>query len=167
MFEWLRNLLFGKKREKEGRCEMGDVRTDMAQQTVQTAPVTMYAKAEKDGDGVKWSLGESNPPAPGKAIIRVPLGESRRIMIHLVATQGLDIKFDTSDPIWAHEGKTCPPPQGISTGGQLELVNCTDRLLTLSDTAERDSTIMYQMNFIGAEPFDPEIRNGSGGLADR
>ena len=134
--------------------------SENVQPQMRMAPTTLFAKATPVGSGLSWSLGAQNPPQSGKAIVDVPKGDpGREIVIHLVPTHGLDIQFDTSDPLWATETGQCPPPRGIDTD-QLEVVSCTDRKLTLFDSNSRKCVITYQMNFVGAAPFDPEIRNG-------
>lgn len=138
---------------------MSDVR-QQTQPGVSTdgPPITLFAKATPSNGGVEWALGDQNPPS-GKYRVDLPKGApGRKIVIHLVATEGLDIKFNTKDPVWAGE-TGCPPPEG-GESDQLEFVECGDRKLTLFNPNSRECTIYYQMNFIGAEPFDPEIRNG-------
>lgn len=145
---------------------MGDTRNDTHQHGQQVAPTTLYAKASTNGDGkVDWALGSANPPAPGKeAVVIAKDSPGRDIIIHLVPTQGLDIEFDTSDPVFAYEGTSCPPPNPKIDTDQLSVKNCSKFKLTMHDPNTRPCTIMYQMNFIGADPFDPEIRNGGGGF---
>ncbi len=124
--------------------------------------VRLHAKARKAGENVDWSLDFKNPPANGSKA-QVTLDKASGgcdIIIRLIPTQGLDIGFQTSDPIWVSEGSQCPPPPGIGTD-QITIVDCTDnelRIHDLNDGPARDLT--YQLNFIGANALDPMIRNG-------
>lgn len=161
MLDWLRRIiarLFGKGGER--RNDMSEIRERCAPEQDRTIdpPITLYAKATRSNGGVEWALGTENPPS-GKCELDFPKdAPGRQIVIHLVATQGLNIDFDTKDPVWVGE-TGCPPPKN-GKSDQLQFVGCDARKLTLYDPNSRECTLYYQMNFTGAEPFDPEIRNG-------
>ena len=123
--------------------------------------VHLHAKAREAGCGIEWSLDFKNPPDNGsKAVVDLPKGSGGHdIVIRLIATQGLDIAFDTSDPIWVSEGNACPPPAGINSD-QITLGPCSDTQLRIHDSNSRECVLTYQLNFVGADPLDPMIRNG-------
>ena len=147
MFRWLKRLwnrLFGRK-------------------NVSGPPIQMFVKARRVGNGIDWDLGGNNNPPPGRQRIDVPKGSGERdIVIHLVATQGIDVAFDTNDPVWIEKGTTCPPKSGNNCPDQIDRIRCDRNTLTMHDTNSEECTLIYQMNFVGADaaPCDPEIRNG-------
>lgn len=125
--------------------------------------VRLFAKASRDGKGTEWKLGFRNPPEQSKAPIDLPAKSgAHEIVFHLLATEGLDIRFDPNDPIWVEEGTNCPPSPGIHTD-QIKVDSCTHNLLRILDRNDGPArTLTYQLNFVGADaqPLDPEIRNG-------
>lgn len=130
-------------------------------------PINLFAKASKSPNGVEWLLDLRNPPVQSKARVDLaPHSGEHEIVVHLLATQGLEIGFDTTDPIWVCEGQQCPPPRGINTQ-QISVLSCTGNKLTLRDKNEGDAcTLTYQLNFTGACALDPEIRNGGGNIVE-
>ncbi len=126
------------------------------------ADVRLHAKARKAGSKIEWSLGFKNPPAKGsKAEVKLEKASGGHdIVIRLIPTQGLDISFQTSDPIWVSEDSECPPPPGICTD-QITIVDCIDNQLRIHDRNDGSPrSLTYQLNFIGADGLDPMIRNG-------
>ena len=121
-------------------------------------PINMFLKADTQNGQFDWDLGQNNPPPHGKAPVQVPRGKSHDIVIHLVGSPG--IAFDTNDPVWVQKGGNCPPAPGNSCKDQIDDVQCTPNKLTMHDTNLDRVNLIYQMNFIGAPPCDPEIRNG-------
>lgn len=135
----------------------------MGRKNVDGPPINCFLKAKRTGTGIDWDLGPRNPPDPGKRPVEVPRGSApRNIVIHLVATQGIDVEFDTGDPVWMEKGTNCPPQRGNNCPDQIDRIRCDRNTLTMHDTNGEACTISYQMNFIGADasPCDPEIRNG-------
>ena len=139
---------------------MTDVR-NQANVLTDGPPINMFLKARRENGQVEWDLGGQNPPARGKAPVDVPKGSGARdIVIHLVPTAGIDATFDTSDPVWLQEGGNCPPRRGNNCPDQIDRITCDRNTLTMHDTNSRACTIIYQMNFNGAGPCDPDIKNG-------
>jgi hypothetical protein len=62
--------------------------------------------------------------------------------------------------VWLGKTTKCPPPSGNNCPDQIDRIDCESRKLTMHDTNSEECTITYQMNFVGADPCDPEIRNG-------
>jgi hypothetical protein len=126
------------------------------------AGVRLHAKARKAGTKVEWSLDFKNPPAKGsKAEVKLEKASGGHdIVIRLIPTQGLDIRFKTSDPIWVSEKSQCPPPPGVCTD-QITIVDCDDNELRIHDCNNGlPRNLTYQLNFVGADGLDPMIRNG-------
>lgn len=123
--------------------------------------VNLFAMATRSGKTVDWKLGFQNPPEQSKARVDLPAKSGpHEIIVHLVATQGLDIDFDTTDPIWVTESGQCPPPNGVNSD-QIIVASCTRNLLRFVDKNDGPArTLTYQLNFTGAPALDPEIRNG-------
>jgi hypothetical protein len=129
-------------------------------------PINMFLKARRVNGQVEWDLGQSNPPSNGKARIDVPKGsDPREIVIHLVPTPGINASFDQNNPVWIQEGGSCPPQYGNNCPDQIDRIGCDSNTLTLHDTNTRECSIIYQMNFNGAPPCDPEIKNGGSNVA--
>lgn len=124
-------------------------------------PVQLHAKPYKVNGTIEWGLGFGKDPAPGsRQEVDLPnrSGE-HRIVVHLVCGP-TGVKFDIKDPIWVCDTGTCPPPEG-SKSAQIAVCDCTDFKLTLIDKNKGDPCVLtYQLNFIGAKPLDPMIRNG-------
>ena len=123
--------------------------------------INLYARPAQRNGGLDWDLGFHNPPDNGKAKVRLPANSGEhKIHIHLVPSGGLDIGFNTEDPIWVTEGTTCPPPR-CSTSEQIAVTRCTAKLLEIHDKNDGPArTLTYQLNFVGADPLDPQIENG-------
>lgn len=140
---------------------MTDVRQDQGSAQQQSGgDIRFFVKPSSDGG---WDLGPTNPPAKGKAPIVLGHGDpGADIVIRLVGAGG-NVKFNTADPVWIEENGSCPPKQGNNCPDQIDRVECDGNELRLHDTNTRACTMTYQMNFIGASPCDPEIRNGGGG----
>ncbi len=122
--------------------------------------IVLHAKPHKEDGKVEWSLDfKADPPRGSKAEIRLkPCSGSHEIVIHLVKAPG--IRFDTRKPIWVIKDGPCPPPAD-STSSQIRVVSCEDKKLVIRDSNDGPACdLAYQLNFIGAPPFDPMIRNG-------
>lgn len=119
--------------------------------------IDVYLQSGSSG----WALGTSNPPAAGIEDIVIPKGtQSAQIVFHLLSNGG--IGFDTSDPIWVKMGNACPKNSGIAQ--QIELVSCNATTLTVADDNRGNAcNLGYQLNFTGADPLDPIIKNGGTG----
>jgi hypothetical protein len=137
---------------------------DQLTQDKRNPPMNVHVKARTtSGGGIEWDVGFKSPPDKGKVEIDLPPDSGKHdLVFHLVPTHGLDIEFDTADPIWVAEGGPCPPASGINST-QVGIVDRSDRKLTISDANSGDARILrYQLNFIGAGPCDPIIKNGGG-----
>ena len=122
--------------------------------------IVLHAKPHRVHGDIEWSLDfHSDPPRGAKAEVNLPKDSgSHQIVIHLVAAPG--IRFHATDPIWVVKDGPCPPPAG-STSRQIRVIECLDKKLTLLDVNDgRPCELAYQLNFVGAPPFDPMIRNG-------
>lgn len=123
--------------------------------------INLYAKPTQKNGNFDWDLGFRNPPENGKARVNLPANSGQHtIQIHLVPTSGLNVAFNTDDPIWVTEGTTCPPPEG-SKSEQISVKRCNEQLLEIHDKNDGAPRILtYQLNFLGAAPLDPQIQNG-------
>jgi hypothetical protein len=79
---------------------------------------------------------------------------------------GLELKFDSRDPIWVDEDCPCPPRGGIHSD-QIEVGDCADRSLQIvNGNWGRERELRYQLNFVasdGSRPnCDPVVKNGGG-----
>lgn len=142
-------------------------RNDANQQSqpkVNNPPTNLHVRAREVNGQIEWDLDDKSPPDQGKiSVDLLPDSGEHEIVIHLVATQGLKIDWKTSDPIWVSEGTACPPPEGICSD-QIRDVTCVGNKLSFKDANDgAPRTLTYQLNFVGAGPCDPEIRNGGGG----
>lgn len=123
-------------------------------------PIVLHAKPHDVEGEVEWSLDFTpDPPRGIKAEVCLPKGSGgHNIIIHLVGAPG--IRFHAADPIWVVKDGPCPPPAN-SSSAQIRVVDCEDKKLVLFDSNDgRACNLAYQLNFVGAEPFDPMIRNG-------
>lgn len=127
-------------------------------------PMNIHVKARPEAGGIEWDVDFKGPPDRGKVTIDLPAESGGHdIVFHLVATQGLDISFNESDPIWVSEGQQCPPSSGINST-QISVSEIKDKKLTIHDKNNGPAVnLVYQLNFVGAPPCDPVIRNGGGG----
>jgi len=132
--------------------------------TKMNPPMNIHVKARPETTGIEWDVDFKGPPAKGKVTIDLPpQSGDHDIVFHLVATEGLDIDFDTGDPIWVSETQQCPPQSGINST-QISIKDAKKNKLTINDANSGDPvTLTYQLNFVGAPPCDPVIRNGGGG----
>ena len=123
-------------------------------------PVVLHAKLSDVNGTPVWGLG-FNPDPPPRTHVEVDLPKGsggHDVIIHL-AGNAPGVRFNTDDPIWVDESEQCPPGKG-STSEQITDIDCKNRTLTFHDKNSRGCTLTYQLNFIGAEPLDPMIRNG-------
>ena len=135
------------KHEQHGQCD--------------NPPVQLHAKAREVCGAVEWSLGFDKHPANGARVeVELKKGSGARdIIFHISPSHGLDISFDSKDPIWVGEGGECPPSPGINTS-QIQVMEVTHKKLRIHDLNNEKCDLTYQLNFVGADPLDPMIRNG-------
>lgn len=115
---------------------------------------------------IDWDIDGKKPK---QSSIFFPEGSgAHTVKFKLKDDTGRDLRFDTSQPFWAHvnEAGECPPPGSAS--GQTEVVQCTDKELTVMNrNSGAACTIPYQLNFVDrsgkAEGVDPDFKNGGGG----
>lgn len=127
----------------------------------------MYLQARREGDTIKWSLDDQDPPRVGACTpIHAPKDSgSSKIHFHILESPGINARFDTIEPIWIEMGGECPPKKGIDTHGQIEWSSCdSDTLILKNKNKGQPANFTYQLNFIGAPALDPEIRNGGGNI---
>lgn len=128
-------------------------------------PINVHVKARPQNAPIEWDVDFKSPPDPGKVRIDLPRGSGPQdIVFHLVPTHGLDAQFDPNDPIWVSRGDSCPGQSGLDP--QITVVGSTsaNKLTIHNANSGPGCTLHYQLNFLGAEPCDPIIINGGGGL---
>lgn len=124
----------------------------------------LHCKGKPNGSGIEWSLDDRGGPPSGK-IVKVDLPRDSgpcELTIHLTVAGGADVAFNTEDPIWAAQN-ACPRQPGIHTD-QIEVVPPTEakKLTFVSKNQGDPQSLFYQLNFVGADPLDPEIKSGGG-----
>lgn len=127
----------------------------------QNPPIVLHAQAHDVNGTVEWGLG-FHPAPPAKFKVNLDLARrsgGHKVIIHLAGNTN-NIRFNQADPIWVCETGACPPPKG-SKSTQIEDIQCNANMLTFFDrNAGQECVLTYQLNFIGADPLDPMIRNG-------
>ncbi|MBA3526411.1 MAG: hypothetical protein M3438_04830 [Pseudomonadota bacterium] len=122
----------------------------------------LHVKPEKGNGPTEWSLGwEEDPPRGKKVIVDVKKGSGAAEIVFQLVGVGQAVWFDDDDPIWVCEGEECP--QVPSTHEQITILDdgTNDRKkLIILDKNTKECTLSYQLNFAGAGPCDPMIRNG-------
>lgn len=121
----------------------------------------LFVKPEKGTGPTEWSLGwEENPPRGKKVLIDVQKGSGAAEITFQLVGVGQAIWFDDNDPIWVCEGEECPKVP--SRHEQITILDSgPDRKkLIILDKNTKDCILSYQLNFAGAGPCDPMIRNG-------
>jgi len=118
------------------------------------------------GSGIDWDI-DGKKPKESKMHFAKGTGP-HTIKFKLHDSSGRNLKFDPSQPIWDHVSETDCPPSG-SKSGQIEVVECGDKMLTITNANSGDEcTLHYQLNFVdesgSAEPVDPIFHNGGGGF---
>lgn len=79
----------------------------------------------------------------------------------------LGIEF-SKDPLWIHEGSTCPTQSGIDSAQIKGFKRLNDTQIFFTDLNKGDAVdLWYQLNFVDSDgkpvnPLDPEIKNGGG-----
>lgn len=133
-------------------------------ETAAVGPIVLYAEPSAVAGGVQWRLDFENPPMKANVLVDLPhKAPGRDIIFNLVGGCGF-VRFDTDDPIWVHKGQKCPPPD-CSKDQQISVKDCSPTKLTIHDKNDGPPCVLtYQLNFIGAEPLDPEIKNGGNNL---
>ena len=116
--------------------------------------------------GIDWDI-DGKKPHESKIHFKHGTGP-HRVKFKLHDSSGRNLRFDASNPICDHISETECPPQG-SKSGQIEVVRCDDRMLTITNKNSGDECILhYQLNFVddggSPEPLDPIFHNGGGGL---
>lgn len=128
--------------------------------------VMLTAKGERVGSGIRWSLdpNENGPPDGKVSKIDVPPQSGPCEVTIKIKMDNPDVTFDPSNPLSASEVGCPAPGSGIDTDqidpSSIE-VRANGKHLKFKDLNEgHGRTIHYALNFVGAEPFDPIIRNG-------
>ena len=135
--------------------------------------VNMFVKARRTASGaIEWDLDPNNSPQQGvKRPIMLPIkGGKHRIIYHLIATPGLNYRFDCDKPIWTADNSDCPPASGLNSD-QIKVEDCDDNKLTIENLNNGPARLVrYQLNFLDAAgapvspACDPAILNGGGGI---
>ena len=120
----------------------------------------------QSGGGIDWDI-DGKKPHESK-IHFAPGTGPHTVKFKLQDSSGRDLRFDPSNPIWDHVSETECPANGAKSG-QIEVVNCQDKMLTIRNRNSGDPcTLHYQLNFVdgggSAEPVDPIFHNGGGGF---
>lgn len=126
--------------------------------------VVLHCKGTRNGASIAWSLDATGGPPSGKiAKIEVPHDSGKcETTIHLTVTGGGgDVSFNKDDPIWVAQG-SCPPPKGINTDQIVDVDPANKKLVFTNLNCGGPKVLVYQLNFMGAQPLDPEIKNGGG-----
>lgn len=128
--------------------------------------VMLTAKGERVGSGIRWSLdpNENGPPDGKVSKIEVPKHSGACEVTIKIKMDKPDVTFDPTNPLSASEVGCPAPGSGIETD-QIDpksvVVHPNGKQLTFNDLNEGNGrTIYYALNFVGADPFDPIIRNG-------
>jgi hypothetical protein len=79
---------------------------------------------------------------------------------------GLNLTFDSEDPLWIGENCPCPPPQGVNSD-QVQIANTAAQSLTaLNANSGAARELRYQLNFVAKDGSrqvcDPIMENGGG-----
>lgn len=126
--------------------------------------VKLAAKGQRNGSTIDWSLDEdeNSPPSGKVAEIEVKAGTGPCEVIIKIKMDNPDVTFDPSHPLSAREGSCPPAHSGIATD-QIDaasvVVENKGKQLRFTDVNTRHAEIYYALNFVGADPFDPMIRN--------
>ena len=119
---------------------------------------------EGGGAGVDWDL---DGKKPHESRIDFEKGSGpHTVKFKLFDRTGRNLRFDAAKPIWDHVSDTeCPSPGSAS--GQIDVLDCSDRELTVSNKNSAACTLHYQLNFVdgagAAQEVDPMFKNGGGG----
>lgn len=124
--------------------------------------IKLHVKPEKGTGPTEWSLGyEEDPPRGKKVTIDLKKDSGAAEIVFQLVGVGQAVWFDDNDPIWVCEGEECP--RVFSEHEQITILDdgTNDRKkLTILDKNTKKCTLSYQLNFAGAGPCDPMIRNG-------
>lgn len=124
--------------------------------------VLLHVKPESGTGPTRWSVGFDEDPAPGhKAEVYLPQGSGAHEIHFQLVGSGPAVRFDLRDPIWVREGRECPDAPSLHEQIQVLERESSNRKLVIVDKNKGDACLLsYQLNFIGAGPCDPMIRNG-------
>jgi len=114
--------------------------------------------------GIDWDL---DGKKPHQSQIDFPKGTGARdVAFKLFDRTGRNLRFDSAAPIWDHVHDTDCPPSGAASG-QIDIVDCSDKQLSVNNKNSAACTLHYQLNFVDgngqAEAVDPMFKNGGGG----
>lgn len=126
-------------------------------------PTNVFVRARNSNRPTQWDVDLRTPPAAGSNA-RVVLGAGagpENINFHLLPTPGTNITFDTANPIWVRQD-SCPTQAGLDP--QITVANTQPNMLSIRDENSVACELHYQLNFLGADPCDPIIINGGGGV---
>jgi hypothetical protein len=128
--------------------------------------VKLTAKGERVGSGIRWSLDPNDnwPPNGKVSKIDVPSQSGPCEITIKIKMDNPDVTFDPTNPLSASEVGCPAPGSGIETD-QIDpksiVVSSNGKKLSFVDLNEGNGRIIhYALNFVGADPFDPIIRNG-------
>lgn len=124
--------------------------------------VALYLKSRAGSGPTRWLLGyDEDPTDTHKAEVYLPKGSGPHYIEFNIVDPKPGEEFDLADPIWVAEGRTCP--QSPSKSSQIHVLKneSTGTKLVVRDLNDKEPRILtYQLNFTGAGPCDPMIRNG-------
>lgn len=126
--------------------------------------VKLVAKGARNGSSIEWSLDtdENGPPSGKVTRVDVAGGSGPCQVTIKIKMDNPDVTFDQSSPLSASEAG-CPPAHSGIASDQIDAhsiaVESNGKQLTFTDVNTRQADIYYTLCFVGAEPFDPMIRN--------
>lgn len=141
------------------------------EEMVRTLQVDVYSYREGDDVLFSHAWRRQGDSRRQKGQINIPFGERDvPIHFHLHDRSGLKLKFEStaSDAMWVSDTE-CPTAAG--NGGQINFDQSNPNLLKVSDTNSEACLLHFALRFTGDElngstsyEYDPEIRNGGGGI---
>ena len=142
-----------------------------AEEIVRTLQVDVYAYREGDDVLFTHAWRRQGDSGRQKGQIKIPFGEyDVPIHFHLHDRSRLNLAFESnpSDAMWVSDTE-CPTAAG--NGGQIGFDHSSPNLLRVSDANSAAGVLHFALRFTGNElngstsyEYDPEIRNGGGGI---
>ena len=127
-------------------------------------PKVKVAEIRPDATKKKWKLkydGKEGSDPGTYPVIEAEEEEGPHLIVFSIK-DGQGVTFSEKDPIWVHEGAASPTQPGLHDQIPAWRVRDSGKKLVVFDWNDQKVDLSYRLNFNGADPLDPIIKNGGG-----
>lgn len=134
--------------------------------------ITITPIRDQSGTVTGWDLSyggkKGNKPSNYPEVVLTKDSGNHEFMITIKDSKGItfapgtDRPKDADNALWIAEGASSPTAKGINSQIENAKLHNNTQLVFKDLNVGKDMTLAYRLNFTGAPPLDPIIKNGGG-----